>query len=168
MSAFNDAATCCMRVKQTMPRSMASGDSSFISPAPWPILTLSFSRAMTSNPWSTTFATTMWKLLVPMSRAAMLLLFVPDATWRAYFEAIFSERLLSLQYDGALQCDDVRAQSSRPTHRGRCVLQGRTPSTAKQQGTWRKSNGRGQRLHHPLGRTLPEGNSCSYLRSSTR
>ena len=131
MSALNEAATCCMRVKQTMPRSIASRDSSFISPAPCPMRTLSFSRAMTSKPWSTTFATTMWKLLVPMSRAAMLLLFVPDATWRAYFEAIFSWRLPSLQCVGAWQCVVVRVQSTRPTHRGRCVLQGHIPGTAK-------------------------------------
>ena len=131
MSALSDAATCCMRAKQAMPRSIDSRDSSFISPAPCPMRTLSFSRAMTSNPWSTTFATTMWKLLVPMSRAAMLLLLIPDATWRAYFEAIFRERLTSLQCGGVWQCGGVRARSIRPTHHDRCVRQGRIPSTVK-------------------------------------
>ena len=54
-----------------MPRSMASGDSSFMSPPPWPRRTTSFSRVSVSKRSPPTGrATTRWKLFVPMSRAA--------------------------------------------------------------------------------------------------
>ena len=168
MSAFNDCATSCMRCKHVMPRSIASAESSFISPAPWPMRTFSFSRAMTSKPWSTILATTIWKLLVPISRAAMVSLFIADAILRAYFEASVVIRLLSLQVDVALRCVVSRALSTHPTRRGRCVQRGRTQDMVQSRGRWRISNGRGQRLHHQRGRTPQEENSCSCLRSSTR
>ena len=47
-----------------MPRSMASGSSTFMSPPPWPSRTISFCRVTTSMPpRSETRATTRWKLI---------------------------------------------------------------------------------------------------------
>ena len=59
------------RSRVSMPRSMASGSSSFMSPEPEPSRTISFSRAITSKlvP-SPNRATTRWIEFVPMSIAA--------------------------------------------------------------------------------------------------
>ena len=65
-----DFAIFAMRVRLFTPRSMASSESSFISPPPWPRRTTSFSRVTTSKPPGTGLATTRWKLLVPISNAA--------------------------------------------------------------------------------------------------
>ncbi len=65
------SATRRNRVSASMPRSMASGASSFMSPPPEPSRTVSFSSAMTSKwPTSSKRATTRWIELVPMSMAA--------------------------------------------------------------------------------------------------
>ena len=60
-----------MRCRQAIARSIASGAISFMSVPPWPRRTTSFSRLTISKPSSPVRrATTMWKLLVPRSRAA--------------------------------------------------------------------------------------------------
>ena len=65
------SATWRNRVSAAMPRSMASGASSFMSPPLEPRRTASFSSAITSKwPSSSKRATTRWMELVPMSTAA--------------------------------------------------------------------------------------------------
>src|SRR5215216_5130744 len=60
-----------IRRRHAMPRSTASGDSSFMSPPPCPRRTTSFSRVSVSKRSAPTArATTRWKLFVPMSSAA--------------------------------------------------------------------------------------------------
>src|SRR5829696_829911 len=59
-----------IRRSEAIPRSMASGASSFMSPPPWPRRTTSFSRVNVSKRSPPTGrASTRWKLFVPMSRA---------------------------------------------------------------------------------------------------
>src|SRR5690606_12766495 len=65
------AAMSRMRARQATPRSIASGVSSFMSPPPEPRRTTSLARVSVSNPPpGAGRATTMWKLFVPMSKAA--------------------------------------------------------------------------------------------------